>query len=95
VNYSEVAEKYAEIEGISGRNEMTRILADLLRKTPRAELPMLAYMTQGKLRPDYEGVELGLAEKLALRALSMAACLSSEKVYDVYVKRGYIGTWAE
>jgi DNA ligase 1 len=95
VNYSEVAEKYSAMEEISGRNEMTRILADLLKKTPRSELAMLVYMTQGKLRPDYEGVELGLAEKLALRALSMAAGLSPEKVYAVYVKRGDIGTAAE
>jgi len=95
VNYSEVAEKYAELERISGRNEMTKILADLLKKTPRTELAMLVYMTQGKLRPDYEGVELGLAEKLALRALSMAAGLSPDKVYAAYVKRGDIGTAAE
>jgi DNA ligase 1 len=95
VNYSEIAEKYAEMEAISGRNEMTLILADLLKKTPRTELAMLVYMTQGKLRPDYEGVELGLAEKLALRALSMATGLSPKEVYAVYVKRGDIGTAAE
>jgi DNA ligase-1 len=95
VNYSEVAEKYAELERISGRNEMTNVLADLLKKTPRAELAKLVYLTQGKLRPDYEGVELGLAEKLALRALSMATGLSPDKVYAAYVKRGDIGTVAE
>jgi DNA ligase-1 len=95
VNYSEVAEKYAGLERISGRNEMTNVLADLLKKTPRAELAKLVYLTQGKLRPDYEGVELGLAEKLALRALSMATGLSPDKVYAVYVKSGDIGTVAE
>ena len=95
MNYSEVAERYDQLEGISGRNEMTRVLADLLKQTPRDELPMLVYMTQGKLRPDYEGVELGLAEKLALRAVSSATGLSPDKVYSTYVKRGDIGTAAE
>ncbi|MDA4126879.1 MAG: ATP-dependent DNA ligase, partial [Thaumarchaeota archaeon] len=95
MNYSEVAEKYAELERISGRNEITEILAGLLKKTPRSELATLVYMTQGKLRPDYEGVELGLAEKLALRALSMAAGQSPDRVYAVYVKKGDIGTAAE
>ncbi|HEV2226943.1 MAG TPA: ATP-dependent DNA ligase [Nitrososphaerales archaeon] len=95
MNYSEVAAKYAELESISGRNEITEVLAGLLKKTPRSELAMLVYMTQGKLRPDYEGVELGLAEKLALRALSTAAGASPEKVYAVYVKKGDIGTAAE
>ena len=93
--YSEVAAKYAELEGISGRNEMTRVLAELLKAAPRDELGPLVYMTQGKLRPDYEGVELGLAEKLALRALSSASGLPQDKVYAAYVKHGDLGTAAE
>ena len=95
MDYAEVARKYEELEGISGRNEMTRVLAELLKETPRDELPFLVYLTQGKLRPDYEGVELGLAEKFALRAVSSATGLSSEKVYSTYIKYGDIGTAAE
>jgi DNA ligase 1 len=95
LNYSEVAEKYAELESISGRNEMTRVLADLLLKTPKSELPILVYLTQGKLRPDYEGVELGLAEKLALRAISTASGVPPDKVYSTYVRHGDIGSAAQ
>jgi DNA ligase-1 len=95
LDYSEVAEKYASLEGLSGRNEMTKVLADLLRMTPGSELPPLVYLTQGKLRPDYEGVELGLAEKLALRAVSSAAGVHEDKVYSSYVKHGDIGTAAQ
>jgi DNA ligase-1 len=95
VDYSEVAERYSKLEGISGRNEMTGVLAELLERTPKAELKMLVYLTQGKLRPDYEGVELGLAEKLALRAISSAAGLGPESVYRVYMKTGDVGTAAQ
>ncbi len=95
MNYSEVAESYAHLEAISGRNEMTQVLASLLERTPKGELRMLVYLTQGKLRPDYEGVELGLAEKMALKAVSTAAGLSVDSVYKVYVKYGDIGTAAE
>ena len=73
LQYSEVAECYAKLESTSGRNEMAEILAALLRDTPVDELPMLAYLTQGKLKPDYEGVELGLAEKTSLRTLATAS----------------------
>ena len=52
---------------------MTEILSSLFRDTPKSDLPILAYLMQGKLRPDYEGVELGIAEKLALRALASPA----------------------
>ena len=95
MEYSRVAATYQELEGISGRNEITRVLANLLKETPKAELPSLVYMTQGKLRPDYEGVELGLAEKLALKAISSATGIGPERVYSTYVKRGDIGTAAE
>ena len=95
MNYSEVAARYAQLESISGRNEMTQVLGELLKATPRGELPALVYMTQGKLMPDYAGVELGLAEKLALRAISSAAGIQPEKVYSSYIKHGDIGTAAE
>ncbi len=95
MDYSEVAGSYAKLESISGRNEMTEVFAALLRKTPRGELPMLVYLTQGKLRPDYEGIELGLAEKMALRTLATASDSSPDEVYKTYVKVGDIGTAAE
>jgi DNA ligase-1 len=95
VRYSTVAEYYGRLEGISGRIETTEVLASLLKETPKDELPMLVYLTQGKLRPDYEGVELGLAEKMALRALGLATGLDGDSVYRVYVKVGDIGSAAE
>ena len=74
---------------------MTEVMAALLVVTPKGELRKLVYLTQGKLRPDYEGVELGLAEKMALRAISTASGLSSKVVRNAYVKVGDIGTTAE
>ncbi|HEV2390475.1 MAG TPA: ATP-dependent DNA ligase, partial [Nitrososphaerales archaeon] len=55
----------------------------------------LAYLMQGKLRPDYEGVELGIAEKLALRALATASGKTAQEVKDAYVKAGDIGSAAQ
>ncbi|MDA4120811.1 MAG: ATP-dependent DNA ligase [Thaumarchaeota archaeon] len=95
MDYSVVAEHYSKLESISGRNELTETLASLLKITPKSELKMLAYLTQGKLRPDFEGVELGLAEKMALRAVSTATGLPPDTVYKAYVKAGDIGTAAE
>jgi len=95
LSYGTVADYYGELEKISSRNELTEVFSALLKETPRPELPMLVYLTQGKLRPDYEGVEVGVAEKMALRALTSATGLSGDKVYDVYVKLGDIGSAAE
>ena len=95
MNYSAVAEAYAKMESLSGRNEMTQVMAALLTSTPKNELRSLVYLTQGKLRPDYEGIELGLAEKMALRAISLATGLPLGAVQKVYVKTGDVGTAAE
>ena len=95
MDYSVVADAYAKLESISGRNEMTEVMAALLAVTPKGELRKLVYLTQGKLRPDYEGVELGLAEKMALRAISAATGLSSKVVHNAYIKAGDMGTAAE
>ncbi len=90
-----IADSYERLESNSGRIEMTAILASLLKETPRPELPVLVYLTQGKLRPDYEGVEIGIAEKFAIRALSSATGSSAEHVRSMYVKLGDIGSAAE
>ncbi|HUI86791.1 MAG TPA: ATP-dependent DNA ligase [Nitrososphaerales archaeon] len=93
--YSVVSDYYAKLEEISSRNEMTEVFASLLKETPRDELPMLVYLTQGKLRPDYEGVEVGIAEKMALRAVTTASGLPEDAVSRTYIKLGDIGSAAE
>jgi len=95
LKYSVVAEYFDKLEGTSGRLEMTEILASLFKETPKSELPILAYLMQGKLRPDYEGVELGIAEKLALRALATASGRTSQEVKGAYIKAGDIGSAAQ
>jgi DNA ligase 1 len=95
LKYSVVAEYFEKLEGTRGRLQMTEILSSLFKDTPKADLPVLAYLMQGKLRPDYEGVELGIAEKLALRALATASGRSAQEVKDAYIKAGDIGSAAQ
>ena len=95
MKYALVAEYFEKLEGTRGRLQMTEILSSLFKDTPKPDLPILAYLMQGKLRPDFEGVELGIAEKLALRALSTASGRTPEEVKDAYVKSGDIGTAAQ
>ena len=95
MDYSVAVADFERLEKITGRLQMTEILASLLKGTPKSDLSMLVYLMQGKLRPDYEGVELGIAEKLALRALATASGSSPEKVREAYVRAGDIGTAAQ
>jgi len=95
LKYSVVAEYFEKLEKTSGRLQMTEILSGLFKETPKTDLPILAYLMQGKLRPDYEGVELGIAEKLALRALGTASGETAQEVKDAYIKSGDIGSAAQ
>ncbi|MEM2210408.1 MAG: ATP-dependent DNA ligase [Nitrososphaerales archaeon] len=95
VDYSIIAEAYEAMSQTTKRLELTSILVDLLKKTPKELVDKVVYLTQGKLYPDYMGVEIGVAEKLAMRALSMVSGASQEKVAETFQKLGDIGLVAE
>src|SRR5205823_5345725 len=71
--YSRMVETYQEIEATTKRLEITKLLVDLLKETPSEIVDKVVYLTQGKLYPDYLGIEIGIAEKLAIKALPMEA----------------------
>ncbi len=93
--YREIAETYAKIESTTKRLEMTDYLVELLRKTPVEIIDKVVYLTQGKLYPDYVGIELGLAEKLTLKAVSQATGISEKKIRDLLRKYGDLGASVE
>ena len=72
MDYAVIAEAYEKIEATTKRLEMTDLLVDLLKKTPKDVIAKVVYLTQGKLYPDFMGVEMGVAEKLAIKALARA-----------------------
>ena len=95
LSYSVLVEFYERIEETTSRLAMTDYLVALFKKTPVEVLDKVIYLTQGQLRPDYEGVELGVAEKLCLRAIAKAAGVALSAVEDLYKKLGDAGLVAE
>ena len=70
MRYLIVAEAYRDLEQASGRLALVDRLAALLAQTPAGLLPEVCYLCQGLIAPEFAGVDLGLAEKLAVRAVS-------------------------
>jgi DNA ligase-1 len=95
MDYSVIAESYEKIEATTKRLEMTDYLVDLLKKTPKDVIARVVYLTQGKLYPDFVGVEMGVAEKLAIRALIRASGGSESAILSELQKSGDIGETAE
>ncbi|MHC1628959.1 MAG: ATP-dependent DNA ligase [Candidatus Nezhaarchaeales archaeon] len=95
MEYSLLVDVYEKIESTTKRLEMTELLVSLFKKTPPNLIDKVVYLTQGRLYPEYVGIELGVAEKLALRALSLASGVSMEEVESELKKTGDIGLTAE
>ena len=94
MEFSTLAEIFQRMEKTSKRIELTDILVELLKKTPKEILPNVVYLLQGIIRPNFEGVELGIAEKLAIHAISKSSGLSIKKIEDDYREGGDLGLTA-
>ncbi|HJU03132.1 MAG TPA: ATP-dependent DNA ligase, partial [Actinomycetes bacterium] len=82
-------------EAASGRLQMIDRLAELFRQTPDDLLPTVALLCQGQIAPDFAGVELGVAERLAARAVAQAAGVPVERVMAGLRDTGDLGLGAE
>jgi DNA ligase 1 len=95
VQFADLVAEYERLEATSKRLEMRAILVELLHKVPPGELPSLVYMMQGELRPEFEGVELGVADSLAARAVAQATRASEQSIAASLRKTGDLGTTVE
>ena len=91
MKYSRIAEAYEKIEATTKRLEMTDYLVEILKETPTSLIDKVVYLTQGKLYPDFVGIEIGIAEKLAIRAVARAAGHGEKAIVQDMQKRGDLG----
>jgi DNA ligase-1 len=95
VDYRTVAEAYADLERVTGRLALIERTAALLAATPVDLLPVVCYLCQGLIAPEFAGIDLGLAEKLAVRALATAAGADPAEVAAAVREAGDLGQAAE
>jgi len=95
LKYALIADAYEKIETTTKRLEMTDHLVELLKLTPKDLIDKVVYLTQGKLYPDFVGIEIGVAEKLAVRAVAKATGYSEKEIEDDLKKTGDLGKTAQ
>jgi len=91
MEFSILSESFNKMESTRKRLELTQYLVELFKKTPHDVISKIVYLIQGKLRPDFEGIELGVAEKLAIRAISKSSGIPIKKIEEEYRKSGDLG----
>ncbi|MFQ5997766.1 MAG: ATP-dependent DNA ligase [Candidatus Bathyarchaeia archaeon] len=94
MEYAAITDIYEKIEATTKRLEITNLLVGLFSKTPSDEIDKIVYLTQGKLYPDYRGIELGIANKLAIRSLAQASATSEKEISQDLNRTGDLGTTA-
>jgi len=95
MEFSVLADSYEKLEATRGRLEMMAILSELFKKAKPDEIERIIYLSQGVVAPPFEGIEVGLGEKLVEEAISVATGYSKARVEEVYRKTGDLGKTAE
>jgi DNA ligase-1 len=95
MEYSLLANTYEKLESVSSKLKKTDILANLFSKTSSEELPRIVLLAQGTVFPKYAGLELGIAIRMMIKAISRATGLKPKEIEEKFKKTGDLGLATE
>ncbi len=95
MEFSKLASVYQKLERISSRLEMTSIVSGFLDEVPDDELPEVIMFLQGRVFPPWSEKELGIGNRLMIKAISRMSGLPEERIEDRIRERGDTGLAAE
>ncbi len=93
--FLKLAEVFNRLEHTASSLAMIDILAEFFPKISSEEAKISAYLLRGELSPSYEGLEMGLAGKMAIKAIARSEGVSLEKVASLFKKTGDFGLIVE
>ncbi len=91
MDFKPLVETFEQMEQTSSRISLTELLVTLLKKTPADVIDKVTYLIQGKIYPDYEGIEMGIAEKMVIRAIAGSSGKDILEIERIYQKAGDLG----
>lgn len=95
MKFSELAAYLEKLEKTSSRIEITKILAQLFKKSSTAEIDKTVYLLLGTLAPSYRGIVFNLADRMTISVLAQAYEADRKKVLGLYKDIGDLGSVAE
>ena len=91
MDFKVLADFFLKLEKTASRNEITQILADLLKKSSLNEIDKVCYLALGSLAPDYMGLEFNLAERLMIKVIARAVGEKEDEVKRLFKQKGDLG----
>ncbi len=95
MDFLAIAEIFEDMHKTNSRLVLIDHLVTLFKKTPVNTIKKIIYLLQGNLSPASEGIELGLGEKLTIKAIAESTGISVKEVEEKYGKIGDLGETAK
>lgn len=89
--YSNLTSLYHNLEATTKRLQKTKLIADFLKTVKTDDLDILIPLLQGKIFAPWDSRNLGFSSALAVKAISIAAGESEQKVKQSWKKQGDLG----
>ena len=91
MDFKRFGQRLNELEQVSSRNRMIELLAKLVMELEVNEADVVAYLILGRLRPLYDSLEFGLAEKQVQKVVARVTGRDLEEIVSLYKKKGDLG----
>lgn len=91
MTFQELATAFEQIESVSSRLAITELLAGVLTRAHVDEIRALCYLLQGRVAPQYEPIEFGVANKFVETAIAKASGVDRSRVYTHFKSSGDYG----
>jgi DNA ligase-1 len=95
MKFSRFADYLEKVEVTSKRLEMFEILSGMFKEADKEEVDKMVYFCEEQLLPAWQGLETGMADKMAAKAIAKASGRSEKEVLDSYKKQGDLGLVVE
>lgn len=89
--FKDLAIYLEKLEKTTSRNIIVEILSDLYKKAHADEIDKITYLLQGRVVPSYIHLEMGMADKMMIKAISQAYDIAETEVLAAYNKAGDLG----
>lgn len=95
MDFRDLAEHLERVEATDSRLEMAKRLAETFQAASVEETAPIAYLLLGRLAPEFEGVEVGLADKMVQQLILERTGASEEELEALMADEGDLGLVAE
>ena len=95
MEYSKLVDIYEQLNKTTKRLEKTHIIAEFLKEVSIYDMEQVMLLLEGRVFPNYDAREIGVASRLMLKSLSVATGISVDKIENEWKKQGDLGLVAE